>query len=236
MTDQDILLSTAYLPPVQYLSKFLIHPAIWIETQENFIKQSYRNRTIILTANGPEPLIIPIEKGRSPKQKIIDLRISYDTNWQHIHWNAIVSAYNSSPFFEILEADFKPFYETKFEFLFEFNMELLKLVLDIMEVTPKIEFTKDFEKVTTTFSNYRESIHPKPKKSTDDSTFHPATYTQVFDDRFGFVPNLSIIDLLFNCGLESYEILTKSYRSTPKQPPNSISRYSRKKMKWIQIR
>ena len=214
MTDQDILLSTAYLPPVQYLSKFLNHPVIWIETQENFIKQSFRNRSVILTANGPEPLIIPVEKGRSPKQKINDLRISYDTNWQHIHWNAIVSAYNSSPFFEILEADFKPFYEQKFEFLFEFNMKLLKVVLDIMEVTTEIKFTKDFEEISTNFLNYREAIHPKPAKASDDSTFYPATYTQVFDDKFGFVPNLSIIDLLFNCGSASYEILKNSYRKT----------------------
>ncbi len=215
MTDQDILLSTAYLPPVQYMSKFLTHPVVWIETQENFIKQSFRNRSVILTANGPEPLIIPVEKGRSPKQKINDLRISYDTNWQHIHWNAIVSAYNSSPFFEILEADFRPFYEKKFEFLFEFNLELIKVVLDIIEVTTEIKFTKDFEKVSTNFSNCREAIHPKPAKASDDPTFAPEAYTQVFDDKFGFAPNLSIIDLLFNCGSASYEILKKSCRQTP---------------------
>ena len=210
MNDQGILLSTAYFPPVQYLTKFLLHDKIWIEAEENFIKQTYRNRTVILAANGPESLIIPIEKGRSRKQKIKDLRISYDTNWQHIHWQAIVSAYQSSPFFEILQDDFRPFFIKPFSYLLDFNQHILEAILGILELDTSICQTEDFESVPSGCLNYRDTIHPKPQKAMADPFFQAQIYSQVFDDKFDFVPNLSSLDLLFNCGSESYEVLLKS--------------------------
>ncbi|MGQ7869528.1 WbqC family protein [Sunxiuqinia sp. sy24] len=210
MIKPDILLSTAYFPPVQYLSKFVDHPSIWIETAENFTKQTYRNRTIILAANGPESLIFPVEKGRSRKQLIKDIRISYDTNWQHIHWQAIVSAYQSSPFFEVLQDDFRPFFEKHYSFLLDFNQEILQTVLDILELSTTIKLTEDFEEVSPNCLNFREAIHPKPQKALPDSQFEAQPYAQVFDNKFGFTPNLSCLDLLFNSGSESYEILLKS--------------------------
>lgn len=213
MVNQPILLSTAYLPPVQYISKFLAHPTVWLEHHEHFIKQSYRNRTLILAANGPEALIVPIEKGRSMKQSIKDIRLSYDTNWQHTHWQAITSAYNSSPFFEILESDFRPFFEKKFDYLFDFNLQILQTIFDILEISPAISLTDDFETVPEAFLNFREGIHPKANKALPDPSFKAASYTQVFEEKFGFTPNLSIIDLLFNCGGESYELLLKSIQA-----------------------
>ena len=205
--NNKILLSTAYLPPIQYVAKFLQYEEIWIEKHESFIKQSYRNRTVILTANGPESLVVPIAK--SDSRSIKDIRISYDTNWQHIHWNAIVSAYSSSPFFEILDDDFKRFFHEKTKYLIDFNNSLLHVVFDILEITPNLHYTEQFENVSGNYSNFREIIHPKPQKSLTDESFIPCPYTQVFDERFGFIPNLSILDILFNCGSESYEILLK---------------------------
>lgn len=212
MQDTPILLSTAYLPPVQYISKFLKHSQIWLEGHEHFIKQTYRNRTVILAANGPESLIVPVEKGRSPKQKITDIKISYDTNWQHIHWNAIVSAYNSTPFFEILEDDFRPFFEKRYEYLFDFNRDILNTIFGILEINPAISVTEDFEAVPNPFLNFREAIQPKKQKELPDSNFEAVPYTQVFDDKYGFTDNLSIVDLLFNCGSASYEVILKSIR------------------------
>ena len=210
MKNHGILLSTAYFPPVQYLTKFLMYDDFWIETEENFTKQTFRNRTVILAANGPEALIVPIEKGRSRKQKIRDLRISYDTNWQHIHWQAIISAYQSSPFFEILQDEFEPYFSKRYSFLLDFNMQILHTILDILELKPTIQLTEDFEAVPENTLNYRDAIHPKPQKALPDPAFKPEKYTQVFDDKFDFVPDLSSLDLLFNCGSESYEVLLKS--------------------------
>ncbi|HKJ41719.1 MAG TPA: WbqC family protein [Sunxiuqinia sp.] len=210
MTKNGILLNTACFPPVQYLTKFLMHDTVWIEAEENFIKQTYRNRTVILAANGPEPLIIPIEKGRSRKQKIRDLKISYDTNWQHIHWQAIISAYQSSPFFEILQDEFKPFFSKRYSYLLDFNQQILQTILDILELKPTIQLTEYFETVPEDCLKFRDAIHPKPQKALPDPSFKPQEYTQVFDDKFDFVPNLSCLDLLFNCGPESYEVLLKS--------------------------
>ncbi|MGE4586859.1 MAG: WbqC family protein [Mangrovibacterium sp.] len=212
MAYTEILLSTAYLPPVQYLSKFLHYKTIRLEVRENFLKQTYRNRTLIAAANGPESLVIPVAKGRDAKHTIKDQRISYDTSWQHIHWHAIVSAYRSSPFFEILQDEFRPFYRKRYSFLFDFNLELLRLVLNILDITPDIRLTEDFEQVPDYCLNYREAIHPKPGKTAADKHFVPVPYSQVFEDRLGFLPNLSVIDLLFNRGPESYEILLKSIR------------------------
>ncbi|MFV0553585.1 MAG: WbqC family protein [Mangrovibacterium sp.] len=204
-----MLLSTAYLPPVQYLSKFLLNEEIWIEACENFTKQTYRNRCHILSANGVDALTIPVVKGNS-KQLMKDVQIAYDTPWQYKHWNAIVSAYNSSPFFEILADDFRPFYERKFNFLLDFNQELLQLILDILEIDKTIKLTPDFELFDHEGINLREAINSKASKIKKDEHFCAHPYPQVFDNKFDFQPNLSVIDLLFNCGSASYETILRS--------------------------
>ena len=210
MKEDSILLGTAYLPPVQYISKFLTHQTVWIEAFENFTKQSYRNRAVILGANGTESLVIPVVKGRDRKQFIRDIKISYDTNWQHTHWQAIVSSYNSSPFFEILSDDFRPFFEKRFDYLLEFNQQILQTIFGILEINPNIQFTPDFEEVPQAFVNFREAIHPKPQKALADPSFLASPYSQVFEDKFGFIENLSILDLLFNCGSESYSAILQT--------------------------
>lgn len=104
-----ILLSTAYFAPIRYFSKLAVYPEVYIEQHENFIKQTYRNRTVILGANGPVSLIVPVEKGRGQKIRIKDLRIAYDEEWQRNHWRTIFSAYNSSPFLSIMPTKLSPF-------------------------------------------------------------------------------------------------------------------------------
>ncbi len=211
MNKPAALLSTAYLPPVQYISKFLLYENIWIEAYENFSKQSFRNRSLILSANGIEALTLPIVKGNS-KQLIKDVQIAYDTPWQHTHWNAIVSAYNSTPFFEILVDDFRPFFEKKYTYLFDFNTELLQCILNILEVNTPVQTTNDFECFDTLGDNLRDAIHPKVQKAQEDTLFKAHPYSQVFDSKFDFQANLSIIDLLFNCGSASYETILRSIK------------------------
>ena len=205
-----ILLSTACFPPVQYFSKLVQFEQVYLEHCENFIKQTYRNRYEILGANGAISLVVPVVKGRGRKIKIRDLRISYDTDWQRNHWRTIFSAYNSSPFFEFYQDDIQPFFEKPWEFLFDFNLQILETLCGLLEIDPNLVLTEDFEQVPEGTLNFREAISPKKHRTENDPPFFPQPYTQVFHDKFGFVPNLSILDLLFNEGPNSLNVIEAS--------------------------
>lgn len=207
----DIYLSSAYLAPIQYYSKFVTGNRIVIEKNDSYLKQTYRSRCTIASANGPISLSIPVDHSSSEKTLIKDIRIAEHGNWQHMHWNAIVSAYNSTPFFEYYQDDFYPFYHKKQNFLFDFNEELQYLIFSLLNIDlPKISYTDEYE-TETRGQDMRDVIHPK-KDWKADPDFIPLPYYQVFAQKFGFLENLSIIDLLFNMGNESLLILNSSIR------------------------
>lgn len=209
---KSILLSTAAFAPVQYMVKMLQYEQVFIEAFENFPKQTFRNRYEILAANSPVSLVIPVVKGRGRKVKIKDLKISYDTDWQRNHWRTIFSAYNSSPFFEYYKDDILPFFEKPWKYLFDYNQSSLQTVCELLELEPQLHLTTDFETIPPETLNFREAINPKSHKASPDEHFIPEPYTQVFSDRFGFTPNLSILDLLFNEGPNSLNVLEASIR------------------------
>ena len=155
-------LSSAYLAPVEYYSKLLNYDKIFIEQHDHYMKQTYRNRCTIAGPEGELALSIPTVKPKEPKCPMKDIRISDHGNWRHLHWNAIESAYNSTPFFEYYKDDFRPFYEKKYEFLTDFNEELCRLVCELIDIQPAIERTKEYK---TDFApneiDFREAIHPK---------------------------------------------------------------------------
>jgi len=195
----EACLSTAYLAPVQYFSKLVAYDQIIIDTAENYPKQTYRNRCHIANSLGIQTLTVPVEKSATLKCNTRDIRISEHGNWRHLHWHALVSAYNMSPFFEYYEDDFRPFYEKKFNFLIDFNDAILRLICELIDINPVIIYASTYKQITP--NDFRMTIdprHPLP-----DKDFIPKPYYQVFLDKHGFFPNLSIIDLLFNMGPEA---------------------------------
>jgi hypothetical protein len=214
MQANEIYLSTAYLGNIQYFGKFLAARKIYIEQHEHYLKQSYRNRCEILTANGRLALVIPVERNNGEKMFIRDVQISYAQAWQNLHWRALTAAYNSSPFFEYYCDDLKPFFERNEKFLFDFNTKLTSKILELLEINTPIFFTDEYKNLDNDFAfDYRQNINPKARFSADDKTFVPQKYYQVFAQKFGFMPNLSIVDLLFNEGPNAKEELEKAVSS-----------------------
>jgi len=176
------------------------HPQAMIEAHCNYVKQTYRNRCVIASANGLQTLSIPIVKPDSLKCPTKDIRIAEHGNWRRLHWNTIVSAYKSSPFFDYYEDDFRPFFEKPAGFLFDFNEKLRELVCSLLDISPEISYSTGYDfSLQSEVLDLREKIHPKKEPVTQ--YFRP--YYQVFDNKYGFQANLSIIDLLFNLGPES---------------------------------
>ena len=200
-----ICLSSAYLAPVEYYSEMANAYTVLIENCDFYLKQTYRNRCQIAAANGPMALSIPVEKESGEKILTRDVRISGHNDWQLNHWRSIESAYNSTPFFEYYKDDLLPFYEKKWDFLLDFNLAIQSKILEMLNLSTVIQLTTEY-KVTLddTVLDLRDAIHPKK----ENQSLNSKPYYQVFDQRFGFQPNLSIIDLLFNMGNESIFSLT----------------------------
>ena len=201
-------LSTAYMAPVQYYTKLASFDEIRIETEENYPKQTYRNRCLIASANGTQTLTVPVEKPEMLKSPTRDIRVSDHGNWRHLHWNALVSAYNMSPFFEYYADDFRPFYEKKYAFLVDYNDAIQFTICNLIDIHPEIKYTTKYEPFVE--NDYRNVIDPRHPLA--DETFVVKNYYQVFKEKHGFLPNLSIADLLFNMGPESVVILTSGYK------------------------
>ena len=197
------LLSTTYFGPVQWYQKLHRYDLVQVECMENFQKQTYRNRCAIATTDGIQALTIPVTHDGN-KTLTQDIRISDHGNWRHLHWNSIQSAYNSSPFFEFYADDIQPFFfERRWETLFEFNLDIIHTLCELLDIHPNLQLTDSYmdNPVNPHIIDYRSGINPK--HPAEDPDFQPRPYWQVFQQRHGFLPNLSILDLLFNTGPEA---------------------------------
>jgi hypothetical protein len=217
MADTDekpaVLLSTAYLAPVQYFTKLISYNKVYIEYFENYSKQSYRNRCTIQSANGPLDLSIPISKESELKVLTKDVRIDNSSRWKLIHIRAIESAYHSSPYFLYYADDFLALYRKNYAFLVDLNYDFQETVLKFFKISIDVLFTSNYKELPCEFDDFSDSIHPKTRIKKPDNKFNPKNYYQVFESRFGFIPNLCIADLLFNMGPNSLEILKNSIKT-----------------------
>ncbi|MGS0747418.1 WbqC family protein [Halpernia sp. GG3] len=190
------LLPLFYLPPISWFSKFLEKDSnLVLEQFENFPKQTYRNRTNIYGANGKLTLVIPINHTGNRLYK--DTEISYTENWQKQHWKSIKNAYQSSPYFEFYEDRFGQIYEKPEKFLFDFNLKALEILIKISKIETKFAFTEKYQREPSA-SDLRNNFSAKSKH---DKKFE--NYYQIFTEKYGFIENLSMCDLLFNLGPES---------------------------------
>lgn len=192
---------TAYLPSIQYMSLFLETEEPSIELFETYQKQSCRTRCKVMTANGIQTLTIPVIKTNGNHTLTKDIEISYKESWQQIHLRCLESAYRKSAYFDYYFPYFEKIYRQKFNTLVELNDYCLKVILKILKSKKEYSYTDDFEKITCD-DDYRISL-----SKNEENVFESKTYYQVFADRHGFVPNISIIDLLFNEGPNATQFL-----------------------------
>ncbi len=206
----QVLLSTAYWPNLHYFYYILNSEKVLIEAHEHYQKQSFRNRAQILTSNGVLDLSITVIR-KYDKEIINTVEISYAEDWQIKHWRAISSAYKNSPYFEFFEDEIKSLYNYKPQFLLEYNLNQLEVILKILRVKKTILLTDLYQKEIPGFVDSREIIHPKTLFANDSSVkaILETDYYQTFEDKFPFQPNLSVLDLLFNKGLGTLEYLKR---------------------------
>lgn len=194
---EKILLHLPYFGPVSHFREVVKPAEIWFENEDNYQKQSYRNRTVIYGANGRLLLNIPVKHLRTPgvkqHQKYKDIRIDNSVNWQKQHWKSLKSAYQTSPFFEFYEDDLAPLYTQKATFLMDFNYRCFHLAFECLQLEVSYQKTEEYFREPTEMTDKRELINAKKE-------IHIKEYSQVFQEKEGFLSNLSILDLMFNEG------------------------------------
>lgn len=198
-----------YFPSIPYIASWAHFDEVIIESKESYIKQSYRNRCQIRTANKIDDLIVPIQKGNS-NIPIQEIRIDHNQSWIKNHWGAIQSAYGNAPFFEHYKQDIEKILFSNPRFLFDLNLEILELLFRMIGLKKKIIFSQKFEKVYPPDTvDLRSGIHPKHKKI--ESFFYASQeYSQVFGNQF--VKDLSVIDLIFCEGPNAINVIKRSVR------------------------
>lgn len=204
----SILLSTAYLPPVSWMVVAIQSVGTGIEIHETYPKQTFRNRCNIATSSGILSLTVPVKRINGNHTKTADIVIDNATNWQHLHWHSILTAYNKSPYFLYYRDLFEPIFHKNHTRLIDLNQEFLATIIKILKKNSiQVSLTEQYEFHPSAI-DLRNSFHPK-NKPYQSITHELPRYMQVFEENHGFIPDLSVIDLLFNLGPDSIQYLLK---------------------------
>jgi hypothetical protein len=207
MTDKDkILLPTAYFPPLSYFACLIRIEHAEIEQMETFPKQTIRNRFEIMTAAGKAKLIVPITRPHGNHTLTKDIEICYREPWREQHWKTLQTAYSSSPFFSYYADIIHPLFESEETMLIKHNLSILQTVNSLIGTDLSVELTRDYLKMPLEGPDYRKQFSSKSKLPLIEFPHYP----QVFEHKYGFMPNLSILDLLFNLGPEAGRYIEKS--------------------------
>jgi len=201
----SLVIHPTYFPNILFFSKILNHKRILFEINDNYIKQTLRNRTLIYHANGILNLSVPVKYSSKKKQKFKDIQICNDTNWQKKHFKSIKFAYRSSPFFEFYENRFEKIFTKKEKFLIDINLKSIALLFKLIDRRLEYNFTEKYNEIYTGYANSRRISN----LNFSDKSLSFEKYTQVFERKYGFKKNLSMLDLLFNYGPNYYNFLAK---------------------------
>ncbi|GAL81411.1 hypothetical protein JCM19274_1638 [Algibacter lectus] len=203
------LIHPTYFPSIAHFIAIANTDELIFETDDNFLKQTYRNRAYVYGANGKLTLNIPVIHSQKNRQKYRDVKIFNEEKWQSLHWKSLLSAYRTSPFFEYYEDELQPLFEMKTDFILDFNLKCFETITECLQLDVHTSKTEIYQETPTDTSDFRFLVHAKKEQPQNFES-----YTQVFNNKHGFIPNLSILDLLFNEGpnalnyLESQTIIT----------------------------
>jgi len=209
-----VLLSTAYFPPAEYFSLIARAGDVVIEKHENYLKQTYRNRCMILGPNGPLQLTVPVLRGSFHKTPLRDLRIDNSRRWKELHLRGIASAYAAAPFYEYYYDVIESVISGRYEFLTDLNDRALRSMCDAAGLDVRMSFTDEFIREGTAEEDYRYCI--TPKRGVSVPGYKTIPYTQVFGERYGFAERMSIIDILLNNGPGTRALLQGSLENRQK--------------------
>ena len=215
-SNNSLIIEAQYFPPIEYFKQFVQFPHIVIEAHENYQKGSYRNRCHIANSTGVQVLSVPLRKGKNANQPIREVAIAYDMDWQKQHWQSIRTAYGSAPFWEHYAPQLEPFFLKKWDYLFDLNIAILETFLKILKLknTVNVSFSTDYEinftikEIIDTPSGVRQDgVDLRNKILPNKSDFQGEKYAQLFQERTGFLPNLSILDLIFCTGPQAMTVI-----------------------------
>ncbi|WP_345192112.1 WbqC family protein [Algibacter agarivorans] len=191
----NIILHPTYFPNIAHFVAIANADHVEFEVDDNFLKQTYRNRTYIYGANGKLGLNVPVIHSQKNRQKHRNVKIFNEENWQSLHWKSLLSAYRTSPFFEYYEDELQPLFTEKTEYILDFNLKCFEVICDCLQLELNTSKTVTYQKSIENKMDFRFLVNAKKEHPQDYDT-----YTQVFNSKYGFIPNLSILDLLFNEG------------------------------------